>query len=647
MRAWPLLLLLVSPPARAEEEPVEVVVREDPLDRSSKREPSAASTELRRASLQAPGAGLPEVLAKVPGVQVQKSGSSADFATASLRGATAAQTPVYLAGIRLNDDVTGAADLSQVPLWMLDRVEVFRGTAPETADRMGIGGAVLLEPRFPRRSTLGGGVGIGSFGERSLTLGGASVGPGSGALAAVRFERADNDYSYVDDAGTTSTSADDRRVRRPNADHSAWDAWAVGRTRLGSGVQLVTLVNAFRREQGVTGLGVIPARFARAEVERTLGGVRSSFACALPDCRIELETSALRARHRIIDPRSELATGAPELESSGARLSERAHMSWYPHDALRLRLGGSEELELLAIERQGGPGVRARREVSRIDAGARFAASPWLSFALVTSLERHATHGVSREGARYSPQARAGVVARAGENVSLLANAGRYVRVPTLGELYGVSAVVLGNPDLGPETGLSADAGVRATLRGRSLSLWADAFGFARFADELVAYRRSSLGVVRPYNVANARVLGAELASVAEGFEHARLELALTLLDPRDTTEGRQVENDLLPFQARLAGSARFELFTERLGAVDRVAVASSARHRASRVADPAGLIVIAEEWSLGADASVFLLEKRLAVRGAVENLLDAEQFDSVGMPLPGRSYHASAELWW
>src|SRR5512142_3216843 len=100
---------------------VEVLVPGTVVERSASSDVSAASTVLRRGDLDAPGASAAAALSRVPGVQVQQTGSSSDLATASLRGTTSAQTPVYLAGIRLNDDLSGTADLSTVPVWMLDR----------------------------------------------------------------------------------------------------------------------------------------------------------------------------------------------------------------------------------------------------------------------------------------------------------------------------------------------------------------------------------------------------------------------------------------------------------------------------------------------------------------------------------------------
>ena len=647
--------LLVARGARADD--AGVVVHDEKLERASRRDPSAASTVIRREELERPGADAASVLSRVPGVQVARSGSSSDMSTASLRGATSAQTPVYLAGIRLNDDVTGTADLSRIPLWMLDRVEVFRGSAPEDVDRLGIGGAVIFEPRLPRHDSIGAGAGVGSFGERSAWLGGTVAADEASALVAVRREHFDNDYRYLDDSGTAFDTSDDRVIPRPNADSDSFDAWAVGRSQLLGRLRVTSVVNAFSREQGVTGVGTTPALSARTRISRELAGLRATVPCQraregepADGCQLELVTSALVGSQIIRDPRGELAIGTPELTSRGARATTGAHVVLRPTDAWRLRLGGSRESELLGIDRVGAPGLRARRDLERADASVSVAPGERVELRALGALECHGTHGPGSAGSgcELEPSARLGAVYHVAERVSVLANLGRYVRVPTLGELYGVSAVVLGNSALAPETGLSVDSGVRASAgTARSFGLALDAFAFARSARDLVAYRRSSLGAVRPYNVARARVLGVELGLVAVALDHVRLDASATLLDPRDVTPDRQVTNDLVPYQSRLVSNARLELYHEPHALADRVAAGASTSYRASRVADPAGLIVLGEQWLVGLDLSALFWQRRLALRAALDNLLDARQFDAVGFPLPGRSYHLAAELWW
>src|SRR5262245_40523096 len=88
------------------------------------KEPSMAGSVIREERLRAPGLEASDVLRTQPGVAVLDTGGYGSLSTASIRGATAAETPVYLAGVRLNDDVGGTADLSLVPLWMVHRVEI-------------------------------------------------------------------------------------------------------------------------------------------------------------------------------------------------------------------------------------------------------------------------------------------------------------------------------------------------------------------------------------------------------------------------------------------------------------------------------------------------------------------------------------------
>jgi len=632
--------------ARAEPE-AEILVPGHKSTRPA-REPTLAATRVDPTELSRPGANAAAILSRVPGVQVSETGSSSDLATASVRGATSAQTPVYLAGVRLNDDLTGTADLSLIPLWMLGRAEVYRGNAPADADRLGIGGAIYFEPRVPRASSLRAGTQLGSFGERAAWLGAEVAREGDAALIAFRAASAENDYSYLDNAGTSNKNDDQLRTR-PNADSSERDAWAIGRTLLGKrGARLTTVFNAFEREQGVTGLAAVPALAARSESARLLAGLTAEVPCSSqPGCELVLSSQALTTRTQLTDPDRELGLLVPRVDSQGTRFAESARV-WLKGRIFRALLGANLEFEQLAQD--GTTALRAKRNTgsARLALFATLSGRTELSALAVVTCDATDGPEQSQGCADLRPEVRLGVRKR-WRQFELRSNLSRAARVPTLGELYGISALVHGSSALVPEQGLAWDLGARWESWLGPVWTYLDAFGFARHVSDMIAYRRSSLGAVQPYNVASARVLGAEFEAGAQFAEHARASLALTVLDPRDTTAGRALANDLIPHQSRIVSSLYVEGFVDpQLRPLRRAGLDARLSHRGSRLADPAGLIVLPAATTLDLGATLrFGREHGLSLRAALNDVFDARHFDFIGYPIPGRSFHFSAEASW
>ncbi len=649
------LAALSSPrPARAEDPPkapksdaaIEVLVEGD-RQRGSDRDPSAASYVLRENRIHQPGLGAADALAQVPGVQVSRAGAVSDLATASIRGASSAQTPIYLAGVRLNDDITGTADLSQIPLWMLQRVEVFRGNAPADADRLGIGGAIFFEPLLPRGTRLGAGLGVGSFGAFQARASGAFGDPRAGAMIALQRQSARNDYTYVDQLRPGSSP--EAQVRR-NADFVSHDLWSLARLRLGGG-SLTAITNGFVRDQGVTGLTLNPATRARSHVQRWLGALTAAIPCSQGDpdrCRVELTSAAILARRDIEDPLGELALSSRRVSSRGARVSEQARLRYRLSDRLAITGSAAQELETLDLALDDGERQRSRRAVSRGAASGTFALTQALDLNALAAVEYHATRGANPTDT-VQPSGRAGARLRINDAFSLSANVGRYARVPTLGELHGISPVVLGNPTLVPERSTSFDLGAKLSTARGSTTLFAELFGFARLASDLIAYKQSQLGVVRPYNTKSARILGLELAAGAQLFHHLRAELSLTVLDPRDTSSelGRA---SLLPYQARFVAAPSLEVFQGPIPALalDRASLAARLHHRSPLRVDPEGLIqAIPAQSTLDLELGLLFLRRRLGAQLRLANLTDSRNADVLGLPLPGRSVHGSMEVTW
>lgn len=647
MRLLAIVAAIVLTAKTANAEELEVVVTGEAAPTAERADPTPPAYVLRGDALKAPGRSTADTLATAAGVQVTRRGGSADLATLSLRGSTNAQAPIYLAGMRLNDELTGTVDLSTLPLWMMHRVEIYRGHAPASVDELGVGGAVLLEPRLPsRREAIraSASLGVGSFGQRhgraNIALGGANA----GASFSISHHYADDDYTFVDDGGTRFDRRDDVVRRRDNADHRDTDVWAIGRVRLRP-VTVSTVVSGFDREAGAPGLSLIGADRARARRRRWLGGLSLALGETNDTWQLHGDVGALTTRYRLSDPERELGFSR-EIENRGTRHNQRLRLTWRPDPRLAMTLGGSLTRGSLHLDADDVPLQRSAR--TRLRPAFSVLAQPINRLALsgVVALTHHATTAIGGDQSVLVPAGRVGARFAVTEHIAALANVGRYARVPTLGELYGVAAGVLGNAELRPETGWSADVGVGFERAVEDLDFYAQLVAFVRVADDLIAYRRSALGVVRPYNIGEARVPGIEGVLGATVWNTLAASVSLTSLDPRDVSDARETTADLIPLQARFVASPRIEVRSPRWStiALDRATLGATVAYRSSRVADPAGLIVLDEQARLDLDVSLAFAE-RATLRGRLSNVLDERVFDVVGYPLPGRAVYADLEV--
>ncbi len=613
------------------------------------RDPNVAGSVLTRDRLAGPGLEAQDVLRTQPGVAVTESGGYGAPATAAIRGATAADTPVYLAGVRLNDDVGGTADLSLVPLWLVDRIEVYRGNAPIDADRLGAGGAIFFEPRLPTRETGGAGFYGGSWGtSKGWAYEGVREGPVR-ALVGVSGDRALNRYPFVDDHGELFEPARATLAYRENADESTVDGWGLARVDLGHGAQVDLLFNGIARDQGVPSLALLPTREAREHADRTLASV----VARLPVGRravLDARTSVLVGRTVFDDPLLELALYTRQLTLVGKRVEQSVGATLEPADGLRLH--PQVDVAHEGIERTPDviPLGHAHRDFARAALGAEGRVVPGLTLHALGSGECHDTGAQpGRACDVLEPTGRVGFDLGT-ERARVVGNVGRYVRVPTLGEVYGASATVHGNPALAPETGYTVDLGVRGqTGRGVLLGAYLDAFAFAHWVDGLIAYEKTAQGYVTPYNVGQARVVGAEVLAGVAPVRGLRAEVAVTALDPRDTTPGNTMVNDVLPYRSRLVAAPRLRADWKRASRLGLSAVGGEIRalYQSSRYVDPAGLGVIAEQTSVDVELDAGWFDGLLTARLRVADLFDATRTDVIGYPLPGRSAYFGLETTW
>jgi iron complex outermembrane receptor protein len=569
-------------------------------------------------------------------------------ATASLRGATAAQTPVYLGGVRINDEVGGAANLSDVPLFLVDRVEVYRSNAPPEVE-LGVGGALLFEPKRLRRSELGLGVVGGSYGTRGANAY-ASYGNGSRwLLAGTSVSAAENDYEFFDKNGQLLDGTEGRPARLPNADATLKSFWLLGGSDTADG-KLELLFHHSDREQGATKLAQRPSESARASYTRDAVALTSSLPIDAFRGELRLSTAATTATTVLDDPQDELGLARKYVETPGERLEQNVSATQTHESGLRVseQLGVSTD-RLRRFERQGGAlveAVSARRFTLRPSLGAELPVGGGFSVSALGALRCYDTSTSGLEAcSTLLPEGRVGAAFEA-SGLELYGNVGRYNRPPTLGELYGATQLVRGNDTLVAEKGQSAELGLRLQSASGP-RLWLDAAAFARRTSALITYVPTAQGYLHPVNRDSARTLGGELSVGAEPLTGLESSVNASVLDARDTSPDRETVNDVLPFSSRftLSGlvgyTARFE------GTVDEVGANVRCIHQSSRYADPAGLAVIPAQTSVDLEVVARFLARNLTTRARMANLFDERRFDVVGFPLPGRSAFFSLEAKW
>jgi iron complex outermembrane receptor protein len=316
---------------------------------------------------------------------------------------------------------------------------------------------------------------------------------------------------------------------------------------------------------------------------------------------------------------------------------------------LRLALDAESERlrrfeEVIASE---PPALDVRRVSGRAALGAELTVIDELTLRPLLSFECHDT--ASDEGAScdaFEPTGRVSALFSLSE-LALFASGGRYARLPTLGELHGISAAVHGNARLHGETGVTLDAGARYARRlaGESSPLFVALSAYTRYASELVTFVRSGAGYVVPVNVGEARVSGLELEGGVGFLRHFSAEFSLTAIDARDRSPGRLEKNDILPFQSRLIAAPSLRAHTGSLVRAGRASLGARFLYQSNRFVDRAGLAVVPEQYDMDTDLALESRDDSVALRLRVANLLDRPRWDVVGFPLPGRSVFVSGEV--
>ena len=584
--------------------------------------PATAVLDTERLGERA-GADLATAIGGEPGLHVPRLGGLGSYATLRIRGSSAEQVLVSLDGIPLNPADGAPVDLSTLPVGPLSHVAIHRGRAPWSLGQTGLGGALRLETRRPQSLDLTGEIGTGSFGSRWLRAAIASP----DLTFAVDYLGTSGDFTFRDDGGTAWTTDDDRTTTRQNA--ASDQVTLLARYDQPLGDWHLSLLDAFTHaDRGLPSLGTIPTRESALSLTRNLAGLTARG--LLGALSVQWTAWFAAATTEVRDPLSEIGL-AGEAATNGslvpgtiltAHLPTGDHVTTSVHLALRHEAMTGDT----ALDRTIGSAaaeIHFRLHDFAASTGVRLEAAPDL-FAPSAFLELSQRFGLHRLhlALHHTP------------------------RVPSLFERHGNLGLVLGNPNLTPESLTQLELGARLDLSSDSHQLHLAALTFVSLADDLIQFVQNAQGISRPENLASARLLGLELSAELTLFDHLSLRSSLALLDARDTSSIAARSGKRLPLRPSITTTHRLELRhpDPALGAHHgAIGLALDIDYLAGNALDFANLVTAPPRTLVG--LSAFARSDEVEVRLSLMNLTGSRVQDLAGYPLPGFTTHLALRL--
>jgi vitamin B12 transporter len=456
-------------------------------------------TVIRREQIEASTARtLPELLARTAGLQMSANGGLGKSSSVFIRGTENRHTILLVDGVRLGSATTGTPSWDNIPVDMIERIEVLKGPASALYGSEGVGGVVQV---FTRK-------GSGGFhpyasltaGSRGHRMAAAGVAAGQGALS----------YSiglqHTREEGLSSTNAAVPFGNfNPDIDSFRQDAvtGSLGyefssNWRLDAGLLHSDGVSAFDDGPGRDARAALRALAAHVGVKgRVLGGWQT-------EVRV----------NRGVDTNNTIVGSMP-----GGFKTEQTEWTWQNNidSPLGVVLAGLERREqqvsaatVYAVTQRtitsafaglnGNSGNHSWQANVRRDNNTQFGG---------------ATTGFAGYGYRITPAWRV----NASHGTSFVA--------PSFNQLYFPA---FGNPNLQPERGRNTDLGLTWSDGGHEVKL-------VRFDNKIRGFMTNT---TLPVNIPRARIEGWSLGYDGS-FGKLALRASLDKLDPRNELNGRQL----------------------------------------------------------------------------------------------------------
>ncbi len=658
-----LLIYLLSPTVIAklahaqEPETLEEVVVEAQKEETAEAEVkdrSAYVTIIEAEEFKERFTALPDVLEQSVGLNVRRLGGVGSPSTVSIRGSSAEQVTILLDGIPLNRGKGGFVNLGNIPLRSVERIEVYRGSAPLRFRASAIGGVInIVTKRIQEDFSHQLAGSYGSF--ETYEIAGSSTGQANktGYLVSASANGSKGNFTFEDDNGTPLNPSDDKTVTRKNNDFDAYNLLGKLSYDFTPSARVQLSNDYFKKDEGVPGISSNQSRKARLDTLRNIFAVKGyKEGLFSPDLDAELTGYFLYENTQFDDPENEIGIGRQDTDDDNIGWGADGYFSYFWGDHQILSFLGSFQQERFDSQDDLSPVEDPDTQKRNIwQAGAedeiylfneRLIFTPQL---LYTYLDND--FGGDIAGLPFpTPEAddddflsrKIGTKLNIWNGLNLKANIGRYYRYPTFTELFGDRGVFIGNPDLEPEKGTNRDIGLSFSQRDLNYGgltanrIFLEAVYFFNNADDLILFQQTSQRTIQAVNISEAEVQGVELSWALALFDHFSFSGNYTYQDTENKSD--------IPFLKgnRLPGRPEHEFFI-RPEVFNRWAkIFYEYNYLSNNFLDQANIRKVDSRKIHNAGISIYPF-KFATLTFEVKNIDDEQVSDVLGFPLPGRSY--------
>ncbi|MNF51734.1 Vitamin B12 transporter BtuB precursor [compost metagenome] len=559
----------------------------------------AAVTVFDRAQIeQSQASSVPELLKKVPGVSFANNGGPGKNTSLFMRGSESDHVLVLIDGIKVGSVTSGGAALQDLPLELIERIEVVRGPRSSLYGSEAIGGVIQI---FTRKGDARGVKPFFSagYGTHDSYSGSAGVAGGDGqGWYSLGLSGLDSDGINVKSAASSGYEDDADGYRNLSAALSAGYRFDNG-LELDANLLQAKSHNDFDQVNRKRTAGFR----ANADGETRVVGSRARFA-PLDPWQVTLQVG-----------RSEDKSDAYQDGAFYSRFDSRRDSVSWQND---LTLAPGHTLSLGADHQHDEVnGSTAYAEDSRDNNGAfaqylgEVGRHDWQLSLRRDDNQQFGRHDTGNIGYGYALT----------DWLRATLSYGSAFKAPTFNELYYPG---YGNPDLDAETSKSLEAGLAGQHAWGRWSVNA----FRTRVDDLIAYDAS---IWAPANVEQARIRGVELllASQLLGWDW---NANYTLMEPENRSSGANDGNEL----ARRAKQLFNLDLDRRLGAFS---LGASLHAEGQRFDD------LANQKEMSGFATLDLrgeyrIDPEWRLQARVANLLDADYETAQGFNQPGQALY-------